>query len=252
MQAHAISGPWAAGERVLVCVSEDPASAALVRYARRLADRLHAPWTALYVETRAHQRLDEARARPHRRQRCASPSGSAARPSPFPGGGIADDVVDYAAGQQLHPHRHRQVRALALVRDAARLGGARSDAPAPATSASTSSPATSASRGAPRAVRDRSRRAPSRSTRGPMSAASAIVAAALGVGLVLQQFLQRRSNIALVFLTAVLVSGGRASGCGRRSSPASSACSPTISSSCRRSTPSPSPTPRTSSRCSSS
>ena len=24
MQAHAISGPWAAGERILVCVSEDP------------------------------------------------------------------------------------------------------------------------------------------------------------------------------------------------------------------------------------
>ena len=47
MQAHAIPGPWAAGERILVCVSEDPRSAGLVRYAKRLADRLHAPWTAL-------------------------------------------------------------------------------------------------------------------------------------------------------------------------------------------------------------
>ena len=27
MQAHAIQGPWAAGERILVCVSEDPRSA---------------------------------------------------------------------------------------------------------------------------------------------------------------------------------------------------------------------------------
>ncbi len=68
MQAHAISGPWAAGERVLVCVSEHPACAALIRYAKRLADRLHGPWTALYVETPRYQRLDEARARPHRRQ----------------------------------------------------------------------------------------------------------------------------------------------------------------------------------------
>src|SRR5438128_633664 len=49
MQARAISGPWAAGERLLVCVSEDPRSPALVRYAKRLADRLHAPWTALCV-----------------------------------------------------------------------------------------------------------------------------------------------------------------------------------------------------------
>src|SRR6516164_8158671 len=31
MQARAIQGPWAAGERVLVCVSEDPRSAGLVR-----------------------------------------------------------------------------------------------------------------------------------------------------------------------------------------------------------------------------
>src|SRR5262245_12481648 len=51
MQARAIPGPWAAGERVLVCVSEDPRAAGLVRYAKRIADRLHAPWTALYVES---------------------------------------------------------------------------------------------------------------------------------------------------------------------------------------------------------
>ena len=39
-----------AGERILVCISEDPRAAGLVRYAKRLADRLHGPWTALYVE----------------------------------------------------------------------------------------------------------------------------------------------------------------------------------------------------------
>ena len=51
MRAHAIEGPWAAGERVLVCINEDPSGAGVVRYARRLADRLHAPWTAIHVET---------------------------------------------------------------------------------------------------------------------------------------------------------------------------------------------------------
>jgi len=60
MQAHAISGPWAAGERVLVCISEDPRVGSLVRYAKRLADRLHAPWTAVYVESRRSLQLDEA------------------------------------------------------------------------------------------------------------------------------------------------------------------------------------------------
>ena len=59
MQARAISGPWPAGERMLVCISEDPRAAGLVRYAKRQADRLHAPWTALYVETRRSLQLSE-------------------------------------------------------------------------------------------------------------------------------------------------------------------------------------------------
>jgi two-component system sensor histidine kinase KdpD len=50
MQAHAIGGPWAAGEHVLVCVNEHPSSAGLVRRGRRLADSLKANLTALHVE----------------------------------------------------------------------------------------------------------------------------------------------------------------------------------------------------------
>ena len=59
MRARAIPGPWAAGERILVCISEDRRAAGLVRYARRMADRLHAPWTALYVETRRSLQLSQ-------------------------------------------------------------------------------------------------------------------------------------------------------------------------------------------------
>ena len=59
MQAHAIAGPWAAGERILVGISEDPRCAGLVRYAKRLADRLHAPWTVLSVESRRSFHLSE-------------------------------------------------------------------------------------------------------------------------------------------------------------------------------------------------
>ena len=51
MRAHAISGPWEAGEKLLVAVNARPGSAAAVRYARRLADRLRASWTAVHVET---------------------------------------------------------------------------------------------------------------------------------------------------------------------------------------------------------
>lgn len=59
MQAHAISGPWAASERVLVSIDEHPRSASLVRYASRMASRLRGPWAAVYVETNRSINLSE-------------------------------------------------------------------------------------------------------------------------------------------------------------------------------------------------
>ena len=56
-QARAIGGP--AGERVLVCVNEHPSSTELVRRAKRMADGIRAPWTALYVESARHLSLSE-------------------------------------------------------------------------------------------------------------------------------------------------------------------------------------------------
>jgi two-component system sensor histidine kinase KdpD len=97
MQAHAIQGPWAAGERVLVCVSEDPRSAGLVRYAKRLADRLHAPWTALSVETgRTLQLSEEERDRIADTLRLAQRLGAEAITIPATARHIADDVLGYA------------------------------------------------------------------------------------------------------------------------------------------------------------
>src|SRR5246500_172210 len=60
MQAHAIPGPWAAGERGLVCISEATNTAGLIRYAKRVADRLRVKWTAIYVEGPRFARLTEA------------------------------------------------------------------------------------------------------------------------------------------------------------------------------------------------
>jgi two-component system sensor histidine kinase KdpD len=97
MQAHAIPGPWAAGERILVCVSEDPRAAGLVRYAKRLADRLHAPWTALSVESRRTLQLsEEERDRVADTLRLAQALGG--EPVTIPGGdrSIADDVIAFS------------------------------------------------------------------------------------------------------------------------------------------------------------
>ena len=57
METRAIAGPWAAKERLLVCVSPGALSERLIRTARRLADELDAEWFAMYVETPNHARL---------------------------------------------------------------------------------------------------------------------------------------------------------------------------------------------------
>lgn len=95
MRAHAIQGPWAAGERVLVGVNEDPNCAGVVRYARRRADRLRAPWTAIHVETSRVQRLnDQEHDRIAEALRLAERLGG--ETYTVPGRNIADSVLDYA------------------------------------------------------------------------------------------------------------------------------------------------------------
>lgn len=57
-------GNWAAGERIVVAVGDQPGGEFLVRAAKRLADSMHAPWTALTIETPRSARLsNEARDR---------------------------------------------------------------------------------------------------------------------------------------------------------------------------------------------
>ncbi|PAY03674.1 two-component sensor histidine kinase [Bradyrhizobium sp. UFLA03-84] len=97
MQANAIQGPWAAGERILVCLSEDPRAAGLVRYTKRLADRLHAQWTAVSIETRRSLQLtDEQRDRLADTMRLAESLGGEALTLPGVGRRIADDVINFA------------------------------------------------------------------------------------------------------------------------------------------------------------
>ncbi len=95
MRAHAIQGPWEASERVLVSVSERPGAVALVRYARRLADRLRASWAAINVETAHTQRLSETeRDRVAEALRVAQRLGGVT--VSIPASNVAEGVLEYA------------------------------------------------------------------------------------------------------------------------------------------------------------
>ncbi|HEV2265269.1 MAG TPA: sensor histidine kinase KdpD [Stellaceae bacterium] len=204
MQAQAISGPWAAGERVLVCVNEEPTGGGLIRYAKRLADRLHGPWTALYVETPRHQRLDDAqRDRVADTLRLAERLGGNALT--VPGARIADDVTNYARANNIthivigKSTRSRWFEMLhgSVVHELVRSSGNISvhviagdgSEPVPAKTVKTAVE--------PAAVDIQ-----------PYAFTTGIVGGALGIGLVLQQFLSV-THVALVFLTAVLIAAIR-------------------------------------------
>ena len=124
MQAHAIPGPWAAGERLLVCVSEDPRAAGLVRYAKRLADRLRAPFIGIVCRDAAQPAVERGGARPCRGY--AAAGGGAGRRGDHRSRrqpqhrGRCDQLRE---GQQRYPGHHRQVGAIAMVRNPAWLGG---------------------------------------------------------------------------------------------------------------------------------
>ena len=59
LDAGGLTGTYAAGERILVAISEQPGADALVRTAKRLADGLNAPWTAVHIETPRSETFDE-------------------------------------------------------------------------------------------------------------------------------------------------------------------------------------------------
>ena len=85
-----------------MCVSEDPRSASLVRYAKRLADRLHAPWTALCIETRRSLQFSETdRDRVAETMRLAERLGGEAITLPASARRIDDDILSFARKQNV-------------------------------------------------------------------------------------------------------------------------------------------------------
>ncbi|QHD68533.1 DUF4118 domain-containing protein [Sphingobium yanoikuyae] len=96
VRAHALAGSFAAGERVIVAVSEQPSAAGLVRSAKRLADALRAPWTAIHIETpRGPQLSDEDRQRLADTLALASRLGAETASIPAPS--VADGLRGFAA-----------------------------------------------------------------------------------------------------------------------------------------------------------
>jgi two-component system sensor histidine kinase KdpD len=95
MQAHAIPGPWAAGERILACIGNDASGTEVVRHAKRLADSLKAPWTAVHVETGRHLNLnDTKRDQIAEAMRLAERLG--AETVTLPGQDVADTIAEYS------------------------------------------------------------------------------------------------------------------------------------------------------------
>jgi two-component system sensor histidine kinase KdpD len=99
-QAQGESTPWAAGERILVCVDDRPDAAEVVRHAKRVADRAKAQWVAVHVQTARYGRLSEIeRGRIAETLRLAARLG--AETATLPGDRVADTVLAYAKDQNV-------------------------------------------------------------------------------------------------------------------------------------------------------
>ncbi len=209
MRAHAISGPWAAGERVLVCLDHGGDGPGLVRYARRQADRLRAPWAAIHLETpRDAMRSEEEKSRLAATMRLAEQLG--AETVTLPASRVAAEIVTYAGANNFtHIVIGRSGKSWLLelwqgsvTQDLVRYAGDISvhvisgrQADGPASGVRTAPP--------PRPFKLLS-----------YLGSTALVALAVGIGTLLDQTLAVQ-NLALVFLMAVMIAavrGGLANG----------------------------------------
>jgi len=202
MRAHAIQGPWEAGERILVAVDERVDSVALVRYARRLADKLRASWAAVHIETARSGSLSNVQ-----RDRIAEALRTAERLDgeavTVPAVSVADGILDYARANnftQIVVSKARRSRLAEFLRRSPALEIIRraDNINVHVVPAQNTEPEDG------EIARLLGQFHPSRDYRTYVGAFFYTLAA-LGVGIVLKQTLGI-SNVALVFLTAVLAS----------------------------------------------
>jgi two-component system sensor histidine kinase KdpD len=100
MRSHAIQGPWPAGDRVLVCIEGGAKASAVVRHAKLFADQLHAPWTAISVETSRGLR-DGAAGQDSVADAMRLAELLGGEPVVIPGQDVADTIIDYARANNI-------------------------------------------------------------------------------------------------------------------------------------------------------
>jgi two-component system sensor histidine kinase KdpD len=205
MRSHAIPGPWPVSDRVLVCIEGGKKASAVVRHAKRLADQFHAPWTAISVETSRSLRGGVAdQDSVAEALRLAERLGG--EPVLIPGQDVADTIIDYArannvthiiVGKSERPRWRMLFTGSVTQQVINRAGGINIhviEAPVEAGGSvqiavtdETLTPATDAR---------------------PYGISLLLVLGAIPIGMALRELLNIH-NIALVFLTAILVSAVR-------------------------------------------
>ncbi len=197
MRSHAIEGPWPAGERVLVCLQGGPRATATIRHAKRLADQLRAPWSAISVETaRAGTQSAAEQDSVVEALRLAQRLGG--EPVLIPGQDVADSIIDYArannvthiiVGKSDRPRWRQALYGSVTQRMINRAGGINIHIIEAPVERKDSEPQAPAER-APADVR-------------PYAIAAAVIALATPVAMGLHEM--GITNVALVFLTAILI-----------------------------------------------
>ncbi len=202
MREHAIAGPWAAGERVVVCIDPSPGAANAVRAAKRTADRLDAELIALYVETDHHAALSEAEhGRLAESMRLAAELG--AEIVTVPGRSVVEEIVAFARSRNAtrvvvgksRRSRWFELRHGSVVDELVRSGSGLAIEVAPSTDAPTPGRPTDWLRDVPR-------------TPGPYLEGAIVTAVATAVGMVIDAYIEL-PNISLLYVVPVLVAAAR-------------------------------------------
>jgi two-component system, OmpR family, sensor histidine kinase KdpD len=202
MREHAITGPWGAGERVLVCVDPGPDAANTVRAAKRTAQGLDAELIALYVETERNALLSEAeQARLAEALRLAEQLG--AEVVRAPGRSVVDEILAVARLRNVtrvvvgksHRSRWFELRHGSVVDRLVRSGSGLAVEVAPSGTKAEIAGATDWLLGAPRRV-------------GPYLEGTLTTAAATAVGAAIDAHIDL-ANISLVYVVPVMAAAAR-------------------------------------------
>jgi two-component system sensor histidine kinase KdpD len=202
MREHAITGPWGAGERVIVCLDPGPDAANTVRAAKRTAAGLDAELIALYVETERHALLGDAeQARLAEATRLAEQLG--AEVVRVPGRSVAEEILAFARSRNAtrvvlgksRRSRWFELRHGSVVDELVRSGSGLVVEVAPSGELPSVPAAIDWLFGAPRTV-------------GPYLEGVLTTAAATAVGVLIDRVVAL-SNISLVFVVPVLVAAAR-------------------------------------------